>query len=274
MQGLSILLGEPATPLGFLYKIIHLVAQFFIAVGILIVLLKQKETKIKTEYFAFALMAFGVTLAGLVVPHFAATVNTTRLYHISLLFLSPFCVIGGIAVLRKAATLIKKPVRTRWANSNTEIPIKVLSVFFAIYLAFNCGLVHQIANQPISFSLSKTDVSRPNFNEQEVNAVRWLRNNADAGIKVHADLYNAHLTQMLLGSFSPLMGNEEVLTPISDEAYIFLGRENIIDGKMRLSDPTNPRLNFTLVRLQDLELYNTLLNMDRIYDNGGAQVYR
>ncbi|MBT9151299.1 MAG: hypothetical protein DDT40_01490 [candidate division WS2 bacterium] len=273
-QGLYILLGEPITPLGQLHKIIHLITQFFIAVGILMVLLNQKQRKIEREYLALAVLAFGFCLAGLAIPHFAATVNTSRLYHITLLFLSPFCVIGGIAVFSKAAGLIKNLVKTQCANTSTETPIKVLSVFFAIYLLFNSGLINEIVGQPISFSLSKTEVSRPHFNEQEFNAARWLKDNRGPGTEVHADLYNAHLTMMLLGSFSPLMGEEEVITPISDESYIFLGWENIMDGKIRLSDPGNPRLSFTVVSLQDLEFQNTLLNINRIYDSGGAQIYR
>ena len=151
--------------------------------------------------------------------------------------------------------------------------MRILSIFFVIYLFFNSCFVYELAGYPSSFSLNQTAVNYPHFNEEEVGSARWLTDNIDASKRVYADAYNVYLLQMSRGSFSPLRGTEEVITEIPDDTYIFFGRENVMDGKIWLDDPMKPRLNCTLVPLQNLTFYNTLLNVSKIYNNGNAQVY-
>jgi len=268
-QGLYLILMAPETLLDYFNKAIHLTTQFFITIGIIGSLLKEKERDFNAEYFAFAIPFFGICVAGIIVPYFAASINTTRLYHITLLFLSPFCVIGGMMILK----VLSRIVRTSWTNKSVRSSLRVLSIFFVIYLFFNSGFIYEFAGNPHSFSLNQTAVGRPHFEMQEVDAATWLTDNEVSNIRVYADLYNSHLFQMLTGHFSPLQGTNEVITPVADEAYFFLGKENVIDGNIRLDDPMKPRLNYTLVPLQNLTFYNTLLNMSEIYTNGDAQVY-
>jgi uncharacterized membrane protein len=268
-QGLNIILMEHKTLLGYFNKTIHLTTQFFIIIGILVSLLKPKERDINASYLAFSIPFFGICLSGILIPHFAESVNTSRLYHVSLVFLAPFCVIGGMMV----SWVLSRIVRASFTNKNMRGSLKVLSIFFVIYLFFNSGFIFELANQPSSFQLNSTAFNRPHFNEEEVDAARWLSDNIDSSKRLYADGYNAFLLQMSLGSFSPLQGNKEVITPILNDTYIFLGRENVMDGKIRLDDPEKPRLNCTLVPLQNLTFYNTLLNMSEIYNNGCAQIY-
>jgi uncharacterized membrane protein len=267
-QGLDIILAASETLLGSLNRAIHFTTQFFIIVGISVSLLKQKERDFNAEYLAFSIPFFGICLAGILIPYFAATINTTRLYHITLLFLAPFCVIGGMRVLK----VLSRIVRASWTNKNVRSSLRVLSTFFVIYLFFNSGFIYELAGHPISFSLNQTAVDRPHFEMQEVDAAMWLNDNEVSNTRVYADLYNSYLFQMLTGHFSPLQGTKEVITPIADEAYFFLGRENVIDGNIRLDDPMKHRLNCTLVPLQNLTLHNTLLNMSRIYNNGDCHI--
>ena len=269
-QGLEIVLIEPETTLGYFYKATHHITQFFIIVGIFVSVLKPKESDFNASYLAFSILSFGICLAGIIVPHFAATVNTPRLYHVTLLFLSPFCVIGGMRVLK----VLSRVVRASWTNKNVRSSLKLLSIFFVIYLLFNSGFVYELANRPFSFPLNTTAVNRPNFNEEEVVSARWLSDNIDASKRVYAGAHNAHLLQMSRGSFSPLRGTEEeVITRILDDTRIFLGRKNVMDGKIWLGDPRGGRSNTTVVQLQNLTFYNTLLNMSEIYNNGDAVVY-
>ena len=268
-QGLSIILSAPETLLDYFNKAIHLTTQFFITIGIIMSLLKEKERDFNAEYFAFSITFFVICLAGIIVPYFAAAVNTTRLYHITLLFLAPFCVIGGMMVMK----VLSRVVRASWTNKSVRSSLGVLSIFFVIYLFFNSGFIYEFAGNPSSFSLNQTAVSCPHFEMQEVDAATWLIDNKVSNIRVYADLYNSYLFQMLTGHFSPLQGTDEIITPIADEAYFFLGKENVIDGNIRLDNPMKPRLNHTIAPLQNLTFYNTLLNMSEIYANGDAQVY-
>ncbi|PXF61273.1 MAG: hypothetical protein C4B59_04795 [Candidatus Methanogaster sp.] len=268
-QGLDIILMTPETPLGYLNKAVHFTTQFFIAVGIVVSLLKWKERDFNAEYFAFSIPFFGMCIASIIVPHFAASINTTRLYHIILLFLAPFCVIGGMWMLR----VLSMSVRASWTSKSVRNSLRELYIFFVIYLFFNSGLIYEIAGNPSSFSLNQTAVNCPHFELQEVDAATWLTDNKVANIIAYSDLYNSYLFQMLTGHLSPLQGTDEVITPTAYRAYFFLGKENIIDGNIRLNDPMNSRMNYTLAPLQNLTFYNTLLNSNKIYNNGNAQVY-
>ena len=66
------------------------------------------------------------------------------------------------------------------------------------------------------------------------------------------------------------VANEEIQSWIPNDVYIFLGHENVKNGKMILITPKNKRES---VFLQNLTFYNTLLNMSEIYNNGDAEVY-
>ena len=95
-QGLNIIISSTRTGLlGYFNKAIHLTTQFFISVGLIISLSKWSDSKFKREYLAFSIPFFGLSIAGILVPYFASTINTSRLYGISLLILAPFCVVGG-----------------------------------------------------------------------------------------------------------------------------------------------------------------------------------
>ena len=74
--------------------------QIFIIIGSIVLLLKYRELKSEKGYTAFSMLRLGICFAGVFVPFFASTLHMTRLYHLTLFFLAPCCVIGGITVLR------------------------------------------------------------------------------------------------------------------------------------------------------------------------------
>ncbi|HJH25202.1 MAG TPA: hypothetical protein C5S37_00165, partial [Methanophagales archaeon] len=184
VEALHMIFGKTLSPLHSVTKYLHLITQFFISIGILALLLKRSGTKFEKEFSAFSLMFFGICLASLAVPFTSRVIGTSRAYLITLFFLAPFCVIGCITVFK----MISRVVRVSWTDKRIRSTLKVLSVFFAIFLLFNTGLVYEVAkDNPTSISLNTTiNHPRVHTNDREVYGAQWLVNMAENESNIYA----------------------------------------------------------------------------------------
>lgn len=103
-RGAAILSRESVSLLHRTNKVLQLAIPILISIGLLNVLLKYRETKFEREYIGFSLFWFAICLASIAIPYFAV-MNPERLYRLSLFFMAPFAVIGGIMVFN--AIIIK-----------------------------------------------------------------------------------------------------------------------------------------------------------------------
>ena len=271
-EGLDIIMRETVSPLHSVTKYLHLLFQFFIAVGVLTLLIKGREMKFEDEHTSFSIVNLVICFGAIGLPYFAIALHTTRLYQITLIFLAPFCVIGGITVFR----IIHNVIKVSWTNKSVRNSLRVLSVLLAILLLFNTGFVYEVTkDNPGSIALSQESSTKdyPLTNEQEALSGEWLRDNRDTDTTIYADEYRglslagtAHI-----GDYRVFWEDEEMTTRIHDNAYIFLGRENVKNKKIILITPIKRERK--PVDLQNLTFYNTLLNSSIIYNNGDAHVY-
>lgn len=261
-QGLNILTTETSSPLHEVCKYWHLASQFFIVVGILALVLKLRETaKFEKEYGTFSLVNFIICFAGIAVPYFASSLNTSRLYQITLIFLAPFCVIGGITVFK----VLSRAVKASWTKQHVKSSLQVLSVFLAIFLLFNSGWVYEIANDiPTSFSLDTT-IDYPRFNDQEVSGAKWLYS-----VKNSSLIYADGLRWLLLGSFGwgQVTSFPVKIDKIHKDSYIYLGKFNVINESVLVAYKEKA------VGMSFYISNSVIINdRDKIYANGGSQVY-
>jgi len=164
-------------------KYLHLLSQFFILVGVLTLLFKRGDTKFERGYKAFSLVFSVICFAGIGVPYFASSLNTSRLYQITLVFLAPFCVIGGITVLK----VVSRIVKVSWTDQRVKSSLRALSTFFAIFLLFNSGWVYEVAKDHPPPLLNNT-IDYPRFNHQEVSGAEWITN-VKGSDPIYADGY-------------------------------------------------------------------------------------
>ena len=265
-QGTKIMISEARSPMRAVTKYLHLITQFFIAIGILTLLVKRREMKFEEEYATFSYVNFAMCFFGIAVPYFASSLNTSRLYQITLIFLAPFCVVGGLVFFR----MVKHVVKKSWMDQIVGSSLRILSVFFAVFLLFNSGLVFEFTSDPSSSISLNSTIDFPRFNEQEILAGHWLKDKKDARRDVYSDEYRSLLLLGVLGEMHAFHGYKEIRTWMPNDIYIFLGHENVKNGKMILGTSKYKRES---VFLQNLTFYNTLLNMSEIYNNGDAEVY-
>ena len=261
-EGFRVITTKTVSPLHSVLKYLHLLSQFFIFVGVLTLLLKRSEMKFEKEYVAFTVVSFGICFGAVALPYFASSLATTRLYHITLFFLAPFCVIGGITVFR----VVRGVVRTSWTDQGVRSSLKVLSVFFAILLLFNSGWIYEVAkDNPTSFSLNTT-IDYPRFNDQEVLGARWICN-----VKSDNPIYADDYRRLLVGSFE--WGQVRTLTfdidQIRDDSYIYFGSLTIEKKEIMVVDVKSAR-RITREYINSNQIVD---GRNKIYNNGGAQVY-
>ena len=261
-EGWRIIIGETVSPLHSVTKYIHLISQFFIAVGTLTLLLKHTEMKFEREYEAFSLINFGICFGGIALPYFASSLATTRLYHITLFFLAPFCVIGGITVFK----MMSRVVRTSWTDQRVRSSLKVLSVFFAIFLLFNTGFVYEVAkDNPMSIALNST-IDTACFNEQEFLGAKWLYN-----VKGSNPIYADEYRRLLVGSFE--WGQVRTFTvdvdQIREDSYIYFGSLSIEKKEVMVVDVKSARR----ITMEYINSSQVVDGKNKIYNNGGTEVY-
>ncbi|GAI29289.1 unnamed protein product, partial [marine sediment metagenome] len=96
--------------------IINYLNQIFIVIGVLVLLLRHRELKFEKEYAAFSVLSLVIVFAGILVPFLITFAAMQRLYYITLIFLAPFGVIGGITVFRMIGRVVKAP----WKNERVR----------------------------------------------------------------------------------------------------------------------------------------------------------
>ncbi len=130
------------------------IAYLFLIIGVLAIILRPKGTGISAQYRVMMIVAAVILVAALIVPSIAATLNFTRFYAITLLFLSPCFVLGGqtlLATIGKAWTKIKRPLKRQIASKskNIDIVLLLIAIILGAYFLSQVGFVNRVTNGAI-----------------------------------------------------------------------------------------------------------------------------
>ena len=260
-QGMQILTGQSTTPLHGLAKVVHIATQGLIAVGLLATLVKRRRWRIEPEYLVVSLVFFFINIASIVVPFFASSLNTSRLYHITLIFLAPFAIIGGIALYEAA----KERIHAIQTVPFMKTAYQALSVFFVVFFLFNSGLIYQVVNDsPTSMALETTG-DKPVFNGKEVQGARWLFLEG-----IERPIYVDGTRWWLLLGFDPdhqryIPADASLVEPNS---YLYFGTYNLVRESVRIEEQEQA---VTVAGYTDARRYTW--DQNRIYDNAGSAIY-
>ena len=277
-EGLEMMLAKPQP--GLLHevnRVINYLNQIFIIIGGIVLLLKYRELKFETGYAAFSMINLGILFASISLPFFASSLNMNRVYHITLIFLAPFCVIGGITVLR----MLSRIVKVSWTDQRVRTSLKVLSVYFVIFMLYQTGFVYQVTEgQSGSISIGQESIKEygdtPDkaglyaayYPDQDIFGVKWTSKNRNKESKIYADTWHKILVFQSYG----MMPDEYVLTNttnVRESSYIYLGYPNVRYGFMYGVMYEHIRTGYW----NTTDISPLLDESSRIYSNGGAQVY-
>ena len=263
-------------------RIINHLADIFIIIGVL-ALLKPRELKFEKEYVVFSMLNLVIFLVCIAPPFFspllsAAGVDTGRLYHIALIFLAPFCVIGGITVFR----VLSRAAKLSRTNEARKKWLMVLSLYFVILFLLQTGFVGAVMqNYVASPSMNQEWVKKYGDAEakaklysaitleQDVFSARWLSMNMEPGEKVYAtydDIRVHALTSygMMPGIDVPALAS--TTKGIPKDAYVYLQYLNVVEG---IGTEFGPLRCYNMTEISHL-----FAGKNKIYSNGGSEIYK
>jgi uncharacterized membrane protein len=266
-----------------IYRIVQYVTEFFMIVGILGIIARWKGFKINREYSVMALTSMVLLLVCVALPYFAGYLDIERLYQITLIFLSPLCVLGGIALFRGALKLF------RASRITIRAVYAMLLIVLVAYFMFNTGFIFEVTRDaPFSASLgfqrmkaSTNPVTEVSFNgfytfDVEVFSAKWLSGYKSNASKICADIQAASRVLVSYGMISPddleAISNNATVNSISVfaldfPAYIYLKRLNVVDGLITYRASVGGTSYFNAT-----EILPILDKCNCVYSNGGSTI--
>jgi uncharacterized membrane protein len=265
---------------GDIYWVFYVLANLFLAVGVIGLLTgllgKKKKWPFDLKYKIMSIGSGFILLLCLVIPNLAPSLNFSRFYAITLLFLSPYFVMGGELVIDSAGALWRRTTKRRFFANMKKATTILLFIVIVGYFLSQSGFVNVVTGAaPLSFSLdyfrasTSTDpVIQQNFNsmyisEQDVFSASWLlSHNVKSAEVFPGDTSGFHA----LVSYGLTPDNliftiaNGTITPQSN--YVYLGSLQIINGAITSSVSSNTSQMPSLFNQNDL-----------IYANGISEIW-
>lgn len=262
-QGAALITKELASPMLLALRLSHLVAQGLIVIGVFYAGGRRGHVRLTRGFSLFSAVSLLMMIAAIGLPFFASSFNTTRLYHIGLVFLAPYCFIGASFFVWSMHRVLR---RQRTEVQSLNAAIKGMSVFLAFFLLVNTGALSVVLNeQPVPVFLDTT-VDGTIYNEVEGSGANWLYDHC-GNRSVYSDSYRWPLMLRFMGlSHAKSLSPDINSTPYG--SYVYLGWRNIANNEVLIEKSAGDVREFIYV--SDLGLID---QRSRIFDNGGSQIY-
>jgi uncharacterized membrane protein len=279
-RGMYMIMRSEKSVLRTVTKFFYLFSQFFILIGFVKSFFKNSRMKFSSLYLAFSLYFLIILFLAVAVSYFSV-MDPRRLFHLSLILLSPFCTIGGLEFCKLILKKLPK-LSTFFDPKSLKASYSILTVFFTISFLLSSQLLYEVAgDDPGSVSISQesikkygSDVTKADFYSryimtQNIFSGKWLFNNT-LGAQIYAtDLVEGYPSLTIYSGFN--LKDIHIFNPELKEigqGYVQLSYLNLIE-----------RLGYSnFGPLYEKKVYNfsnvsRLLENDYIiYNNGGSKI--
>jgi uncharacterized membrane protein len=270
---------------GKLFRLLQYITQALLILGCLRLLFSPRGLKLNGTYIALSVISVGMLLACILFPGFAGILNATRWYHIGLLTLAPFCLIGAETIWELLALAIREVGRRKPAGGNSnsnEGYLKYFTLFILIpYFIFTSGIFFELSRYqdisrvdiPYSIALSSQRLDIIGiFNSQDLAGASWLKDEGDHRSTVYADDHALKVFS-LFGYPNPIVHFTRD-TPAARSTYMYFTSWNNTKGELTFASTGKPGLR-DHVQINDLPGLEAIIgNSDRVYCNGGSVLLR
>jgi uncharacterized membrane protein len=280
-----------ATIQGKIFRILQLTTQLLIILGILRLIFKPKGLNFSVEYISLCVTSCLLLAASVFIRGFADPLNITRMYHITLITLAPFCILGGEVIWLAVTAAWRKLKLTKPATPTNEgigdrrYPAFITLAVLIPYFLLTSGLVYEITRQdttdsidtPYSIALSSYRIDFSGlFNLQDGYAAYWLSQHSDDKTSLVTDQHANRIIQFY--EFSGTIGgiSLDASSPAAN-SYIYLTRWNVEKNELTFAMfPGLKKSNAGLRKhfsFQDIPGLDAVINgKDLVYNNGGARI--
>jgi uncharacterized membrane protein len=239
--------------------IVHDLIYVTMGIDLLTVLWNYKKfiKQIDPEYIVAIVVSIILLVMFIALPYISVAYDAVRLFFQLLIFLAPVFIIGAMKIVK----IIKRP---KW---------DILIILILLLSLFSCAtyLQYHFYGEPYSQNYDTNGLVRNEayIYNQEVIGATWLKDNymdnyttysEGRGLIVFLTAYGNDSTKMNLNN-SFFSWNKTV-----NKGYIYLGYLNVNKNEVL---PVYTNLN-----IQNMSNYSNLfLRKDKIYDNGGSQIW-
>ena len=286
-----------------IFRILNYISQFFILFGVAYIVVqklkhKEKETmNIQDEFLLFAIACLAVLVASITLPYAVGRGSITlgRVYSLVLIFLAPFCIIGGVKIISILSNFVNKFVHSNHSIREANA-FKFLSIFFTIFLLFNANFVFEIIQETYGNDCSHSpSISQPrikrcgtveekiyyycyNCPKHDVYGAKWLgeymedaRILVDSGKGSHVLISYGMVGEGYYNKINP----HTDITKLDENSYIYLRKINYIDNIMYVDCWTRKKTGYEKDWWNTSEILSILEEeKNKIYFNGGSVVYK
>ena len=202
------------------------------------------------NFLIAALVCCGILLVEVVTPYLSIGYRSTRVYPQLVVILATFFVMGGIIV-------------SKYLRLNPRLLILLILI---IYYISTTGLLQQITGQGASLALNPRgplmDVEL--IHDQEIPAAIWLKEHAEENTLIYSTDYVSHMRLISQGLLPPDIINFTSFLERKTHGYLYLSYNNVVNNNIR-----------TETKSYALDDYSSrLVGMNRIYSNGGSDIYK
>lgn len=272
-QALAIIQNSAVSPLHSIFKYLQLITQFLIFIGLISIYLNKCKAKINKTYLAFLTVIFLICVFAIIAPYVSGSINTSRMYHISLIILAPLAIIGGIMIIKSFYSLFNISLINYLTTS-----LKILGCFFVVFLFFNTGLVYEVfGDHPNSISLSQKSINlygdendkivlyNSLTTEYDVFGAKWISNYKNDNLMVFADASQNYKTIFSYGNINYYRGALRLTNSSSQKTgYIYLSYLNVKHNLILAINGT--------VQIYDTTKYSLISSSNKIYSNGYSEI--
>jgi uncharacterized membrane protein len=257
-------------------------AELFLIIGVLLIVVRPKGTGISPQYSVMVLFAAIILATAYFVPSFSATLIFPRFYGILLLFLAPCFVLGGQVLLVTISRAFKKMKqhlthRIILKNIKTNVIFLLIAVILGAYFLSQAGFVNNVTNSAIhsytiDFNRSKASIDPAvelNFYsiytpEQDVFSAVWLLNHQGPSILTYSD-YESGIHVLTSYGLTPwkMLGQITNSTVPLPDTYVYLSRLNVADNIVTTYSTT----------FKTSEVYPNLSRCSLVYSNGDGEIW-
>ena len=278
---------EPTDVLGRIFRIVHYSTEVFIVVGFIALVVRPKIFKLKEEYRALLIVTALFLFAIMFLPAMGKRWDTSRFYNFVLVIIALLVVFGCEAIWKLTSWLIKSellplinklkrhnsPLVPRYHNRNNQTYIKFLAIAILIpYFLFNTGFIYAISDESKPSRLAPWKFDNAYFNDREVSGAEWLDSVSGERTIVTGDGTSSSLLSFWYSPGSSRRSFVALKREVPKSAYIYLRTWNIEKQEVKVADPIREVSEH--INLEDIpELRDAINIRDKIYDNGGAQVF-
>lgn len=231
-----------------------LLSVVFIVIGFVMNLINRKYFHFTPEYNAFAIFNLIILACGLFIPAFEGQLSLQRIYEVTFVVLSPFCIIGMYYIFTSAISLVKNIELSK----NIKISFGAIGVFLVLFFILNTGLIDLYVGQTSTLPLDNS-IDAPIFSQGEYAGVAWFKDNRHDNHTVYSDAFSNILLYWLNDIRTC---NPKNMSEMAPGTYMFvrsynIGHDTFLYGNgiyIDITEGTN--------------------KSSKIYDNGDAQIYK